>query len=558
MAKKAKKSVKFGDKLTEGIYAIKQCQDNKKISIIEDELGYALGYKGGSAVERWRRGYLPPTVEKLEKLTGLIFERTCGALGRAWFEKFLQSADHPYSESILEELFPARHSKIFLAPPLPEEALIGRDQLLLNLKGRLFTGDTQSVALFALNGLPGVGKTALALTLAHDKEVWQRFPDGILWAGLGREPDVMALLSIWGVALGIPMGEMAKLGTPFERAWLIRAAIGARKMLLVIDDAWQIEQALAFKFGGPNCAHLLTTRKPKLALDFAGRGARPVQELNQSDSLALLGQFVPDLVIKQPDEARALVQAVGGLPLALILIGRYIDKTVQLGQKDVLSRLLSQLQQAATRFELILQQGILHQTPNLPYDVPLSLLTSIEISDKALDEPARQMLRALSVFEPKPNSFSEEAALNVADKPAEILKMLTDSGLLESGGSERYTMHQTIADYAALTPNPSETNTAQQTNSGLLRGIRFRGGAYQRAASYFAAFAQEHRHSDGYRLLDADWQNVSHFLQWAYEHRNWEPVTNGTQALTYINLGIVGFMDARGHWSKVTELLQQA
>jgi hypothetical protein len=152
MAKNAKKSVEFGYMLTEGIYAIKGSEDNKKISIIQDELGYALGRKGGSAVERWRAGHLPPALSDIEKLTRLIFERTSGRLDRAWFEKILRSADHPYPESVLDELFAPSPPKIFSDLPLPEQALIGCDQFVLHLKKRWFAGD--SLALFALNGLP--------------------------------------------------------------------------------------------------------------------------------------------------------------------------------------------------------------------------------------------------------------------------------------------------------------------------------------------------------------------------------------------------------------------
>jgi len=389
-----KRFEKFGEMLTEAIRIIKACEKKKKIATIERELGNGLGYRGGSAVERWRQGHLPPTIAKREKLARLIFERTCGRLDRAWFEEFLRQADHPYPDPILDELFRLP----FFAPPLPKPALVGRDQLLLNLKRRLFAGD--SVALFALNGLPGVGKSALAITLAHDEEMRAHFPGGVLWAELGREPDLLALLNVWGLALRIPASEMAKLATIEERARVIHATIGTRRLLLVIDDAWQIEAALAFKLGGPNCAHLLTTRVPDLALDFAGRGARPVQELNESDSLALLAELVSDLVIKQPEEARALVKAVGGLPLALILMGRYIQNAVDLGQEHVLSDLLTQLQHATARLGLTVAQSPLEKQPSLPFGIPLSLLASIEISDKALDEPARQLLQALSLFPP--------------------------------------------------------------------------------------------------------------------------------------------------------------
>src|SRR5215470_11718762 len=47
----------------------------------------------------------------------------------------------------------------------------------------------QSLALTALDGLPGVGKTALAVAVSLDAAVQAHFADGILWAGLGPHPD---------------------------------------------------------------------------------------------------------------------------------------------------------------------------------------------------------------------------------------------------------------------------------------------------------------------------------------------------------------------------------
>jgi hypothetical protein len=50
-------------------------------------------------------------------------------------------------------------------------------------------------------------------------------------------------------------------------------------LLLVIDDAWRIEAALAFKVGGPRCAYLMTTRFPPIALQFAPNDAITIPEL---------------------------------------------------------------------------------------------------------------------------------------------------------------------------------------------------------------------------------------------------------------------------------------
>ncbi|MGB0388552.1 MAG: NB-ARC domain-containing protein, partial [Ardenticatenaceae bacterium] len=427
----------------------------------------------------------------------------------------------------------------FLAPPRPPYELIGRDEELRQLKERLLPGG--SLAISALNGLPGVGKTALAIELTNDAQVLEHFPDGVLWAGLGYQPDVMTILAEWGAALGIPANEIAPLSSLKQRAQALYRSIGRRRLLLVVDDAWQSDAALALKVGGPNCAHLLTTRLPDIAFDFAGDGAQSVHELSEADGLALLTRFVPQVVANEPDEARALVSAVGGLPLALILMGKQLQKVARRGQSRRLRKLLNQLQQTEKRLQLAQPVSPFEQQPSLPADVPLSLLASIEISDHALDEPARHALRALSIFPPKPNTFSEEAALAVMDDAEERLDTLYDAGLIEINDAERYTLHKVICDYATL--NPSTERRA----------------FYRQASTYFADFAQSNCcSSEGYRRLDLEWSNIKQVLQWALEQQEWSPFVTCVQGLTAPHLGVLGFLDARGYWQDATHFLEQA
>ncbi len=333
----------------------------------------------------------------------------------------------------------------FTIPPRPSYQLVGRDELLHQLKRQLMAGKT--VAISALNGLPGVGKTALAIELAHDPEVIAHFRDGVLWAGLGQEPDVLALLGAWGKALGMHESEMARLTGIKERALAVHREIGPRRMLLVVDDAWQAAAALTFKIGGAHCAHLLTTRSQEIARDFAAEHARVVQELSAADSLALLASFIPDMVANEPEAAQALVRAAGGLPLALTLMGRYLQKESLTQQPRRLRAALERLQETKSRLQLEQAVSPLEQQSSLS-GASLSLWASIEISEKVLDEPVRQALRALSLFPPKPNTFSEKAAQEVMAAPPETLDKLNDAGLLESRGPGRYALHQTIADYA--------------------------------------------------------------------------------------------------------------
>jgi tetratricopeptide (TPR) repeat protein len=351
--------------------------------------------------------------------------------------------------AVAHEADPAPASSIpFLAPPRPAHALVGRDHLLDRVKRQLMNG--HNCALTALNGLPGVGKTTLAVALAHDPVIRNDFPDGVLWVGLGREPNLLFWLGIWAEAVGISEEAIARYVDITQRAAAVHAAIGLRRMLLVIDDAWQAEAALVFKVGGPNCAHLLTTRLASVALDFAGEEVMVVRELGLEQGLNLLAEIAPRAVEAAPQKARELTQMVGGLPLAIILMGNYLRKESHSAQPRRLHDALSHLHTVEARLQLAQPQSPLEASPALQPGASVSLQAAIDLSRALLDPTAERALFNLSLFMPKPNTFSEEAALAVTACTVGVLDALVDHGLLESIAPNRYTMHQTIADYAAM------------------------------------------------------------------------------------------------------------
>jgi len=369
--------------------------------------------------------------------------------------------------------------------PLPPAILlVGRHEELARLKQRLRGGG--SVALTALNGLPGVGKTALSITLAHDSEMRAHFKDGILWAGLGPGPNMQGHLSRWGTLLGMSSNEMSSLSGNEAWAVALRRTIGARTMLLVIDDAWKLEEALILKVGGPNCVHLVTTRFPYIATQIAADGATAIKELNSEEGMVLLRMLAPQVVDTETQRARELVMAVGGLPLALNLIGNYLRMQSYTGQTRRISAALQRLSDAGERLNVSEPRGPAERHPSLASDTPVSLRTVISVTDQQLDEKSSETLHSFAVFPAKPNSFSEEAALAIADCTVDTLDLLTDTGLLESSGSDRYTLHQTIADYA-------RTQLREYT-------------ARERLVVYITIFVEKHRKD--YEILEVESNNI--------------------------------------------------
>jgi tetratricopeptide (TPR) repeat protein len=285
--------------------------------------------------------------------------------------------------------------------------------------------------------------------------------------------------------LGLTVGAI-KPNDLNASARALHAALGMRRMLLIIDDAWEIESALVFRLGGPNCATVLTTRLASVALDFAGQGALRLQELEAPQGFSLLEQAAPQAVAADPEAARSLVDAVGGLPLALVLIGRHLRRLGQVTQARRLHETLDQLRQAETRLQLSQPQSPLEQHPDLPANIPCSLQTMIGLSEAALTTEVRHSLRALAYFPPKPNTFSEQAALAVSGGTLDILDNLVDSGLVECVPPDRYTLHQTISDYLRL-HDPDE-------------------GASERYIAYFQKYLCDK--TADYPALDVEFNNL--------------------------------------------------
>ncbi|BCJ69560.1 AfsR/SARP family transcriptional regulator [Polymorphospora rubra] len=165
-----------------------------------------------------------------------------------------------------------------------------------------------------LHGMPGVGKSALALQVAH--AVAAAYPDGQLYADLAgsgrpRNPDQVLeeLLRGLGVAdLAIPAGLAA-------RAALLRSLLTDRRCLLLLDDARAVDQVLPLLPAGAGCTVLVTAR---WQLSLPGAHRHLVAPMSDAQGLETLAAHLgPDRLAAEPVAVRALSVLCDGLPLAL-------------------------------------------------------------------------------------------------------------------------------------------------------------------------------------------------------------------------------------------------
>ncbi len=386
-------------------------------------------------VGRWERGATSPSPHFRTRLCEL-FQSDASTLGLLHADDEQLPHEGASSPSLpLEDPFLPRLL-------LPHDHLVGRETLIQEVLYRL-----QQRGMCTLQGLPGVGKTTLAHALAHHPEIPHLFPDGVLWISPGPTPDLPQVFAHWGALLGVPEAVRTKEHPVEQWSFLLRERLRHRRVLLIVDDAWTLETSLPLLIGGSGCGHLLTTRFPALALSLSVEPPIHVPELTKDQSFHLLTTLVPALLEGEHEEVSPLLERTGGLPLALMLLGKYLRSHAYSGQQRRLLQALRSLSEDQAQWSLSMPFS--PSAPPNPATHPSawSLETVIGNSDVHLPPEAQQAFRALSVLPAKPHRFSEAAALAVMGQDASVLDLLSDAGLVESAGSGWYVMHQTIVSY---------------------------------------------------------------------------------------------------------------
>ena len=385
------------------------------------------------SVSQWERGLFTPSPHFRELLCKL-FEKDAVELG---FVALPLQTKKP----LLDPAIP------FLGSP--PSGLIGRDTLLPFLIHRLMETESSSNAI-VLHGLPGVGKTALALALVEHQTIQSVFSGGILWAGLGPQVRITEHLSRWSLLLGWSNADIEQMKSIDEWSNRLRYVIGERRFLIVLDDVWEREDARILQIGGPQSQHIITTRtaslEEKVVVDDEMILVPP---LSEEDGVSLLTHFIPSIIEHELELVRLLVNQVGGLPLALSLMGKYLQAQAYTEHPRRVQHALSSLQQVGSRLQLQTPRAPLDAHPALPIALPVSLDAVIAVSEQHLSPSAQEGLRALAVLPAMPASFLRETALAMLEQSLAVLEELREAGLIEFiHDYQRYQLHQTIADYA--------------------------------------------------------------------------------------------------------------
>ncbi|MFJ3497804.1 BTAD domain-containing putative transcriptional regulator [Streptomyces sp. NPDC086091] len=271
--------------------------------------------------------------------------------------------------------------------------------------------------IVTLTGMPGVGKTALAVHAAH--RLAAAFPDGRLHLDLqgltphSGPPTLAEALRHLLLTLGTPAGDVPDDLDGRLIAW--RRTVAGRRVLMILDGVTDTATVRPLLPGTGGCLVVVTSRSVIGNLD----GAIPIHlgPLSEDEAVSLLGSIIGTHRIGDAAEARDLAAVCGQLPLALRIMGTRLNSRRAWSLAEAVRRL--------RRHDLRLRELTLADR---------SVATGIDQCYRGLSRAQQRMLLALRAA--PSGSIDERTAARLAGVSAaeagNALEVLVDACLLQS------------------------------------------------------------------------------------------------------------------------------
>jgi len=310
----------------------------------------------------------------------------------------------------------------------------GRAAELAQLRDGIARPAATALAISTIDGMGGIGKTALAVRLAY--LVRGDYPDGQHFLDLrgftpGQDPMTSAqALDVLLRGIGVPVEQVPADEDSRIAFW--RSQMAGRRMLVVLDNAVDEGQVRPLLPGAAKTLVIVTSRRYLGGLE--GTSPLFLDVLPGPDALALFEQ-VAGRPLAEPDRAVAaeVVELCGRLPLAVRIAGSRLRHRPNWTVADLVSRLRDQRRR--TRFLAIGDRTV---------------AAVLGLSYRYLSPAQQRLFRLLGVhpgvdFEP----YAVAALAGSTPEEAEDgLDALVDDNLLLQGTGGRYRIHDLVRDCA--------------------------------------------------------------------------------------------------------------
>jgi tetratricopeptide (TPR) repeat protein len=348
-----------------------------------------------------------------------------------------------------------------------------------------------TVAISGIAGMGGIGKTALALHVAHGLAAEGQFADAQLYIDLkGTEPHPLApaaALQALLTALQGPDPERPDDEEALSQLW--RKALQDKQVLLVLDNAADAAQVKPLLPKSPTCAVLVTSRQ---RFRLPDSGLLDLNRLKRQEARSLLRQLAPQI---KDTEADKIADLCGGLPLALRIAGNYLALNEDLSANEYVTRLTDE----RARLDYLRDPG----------NPDLDVVATLSLSVAQLPAGTHWAWSLLSLF-PAPFDAASASALwgeGMAQNAWVPLDDETTVAWLE-----------TLRNRSLVTYDP-DTDRYRLHDLLRLAASRELGaspdmlGARARLLYHYAAWAQSVDERQRYSELDSDWPNVQLILE---------------------------------------------
>ncbi|MEO3815628.1 BTAD domain-containing putative transcriptional regulator [Plantactinospora sp. B24E8] len=334
--------------------------------------------------------------------------------------------------------------------PAPPPDFVGRADEMDSIETALVRSGQQSgpasSRIVLINGIAGVGKTALALAAAD--RLRARYPDGQLYADLhgaaATASKPMQVLGRFLRALGVP-GR--RIGTDdVEAAALFRSELADRRMLVLLDNAHDADQIRPLLPGAGHSDVIVTSRRRMPGL--AGAKVVDLEPLDAEEAITLIAATAgAHRTDADPAAARALAEACARLPLALRIASARLATRQAWAIGDLTRRLHDDNRRLSE-----LSTG------------DSSVLSSFQLSYADLSAAAQRAFRLCSLH-PGDDFGADGTAVLLGMPPDEadrVLEDLLEANMLMQYATDRYRYHDLLGLYARqLLAQDTERETAR-------------------------------------------------------------------------------------------------
>ncbi len=323
--------------------------------------------------------------------------------------------------------------------PAPVRHFVGRDDALDALDRLAASADEEALMITVIHGTGGIGKTALGIRWAHRAAA--RFPDGQLFVNLRgfhptREPMTTAE-AIRGFldAFAIPAEQIP--ASPEAQANLYRTLLSGRRMLIVLDNARDVEQVRPLLPGSSGCMVIVTSRNELTGLvAIQGAHSLTLGLLSRQEAHHLLSSHLGKArVDAEPGAVQDLIARCAQLPLALAIIAA----RAAAHPTFPLATFSAELADAQRRLDAVDGGDEFTQVRSI-----------FSWSYQRLSTQAAQLFRLLGLH--RGPDVTVPAAANLAGIPAsrarQLLSDLARAHMVTEHMMGRYTFHDLLSAYA--------------------------------------------------------------------------------------------------------------